>query len=94
MATAYNYLVIVFCTTAGQRGALLGTDETDLILLVWVVVDLETNKVSVSAVRGIPIVQHKYRVTHPLRCVFMLISSPDHRVDEVTQVDCFYRSFL
>ncbi|XP_072013370.1 epithelial splicing regulatory protein 1-like [Amphiura filiformis] len=45
MATAYNYLVIVFCTTAGQRGALLGTDETDLILLVWVVVDLETNKV-------------------------------------------------
>ena len=46
MATAYNYLVIVFCTTAGQRGALLGTDETDLVLLVWVVVDLETNKVS------------------------------------------------
>ena len=42
---AYNYLVIVFCTTAGRRGALLGTDEEDLVLLVWVVVDVETNKV-------------------------------------------------
>lgn len=45
MASAFNYLVIVFCTTAGRRGALLGTDEEDLVLLVWVVVDVETNKV-------------------------------------------------
>ncbi|XP_022082225.1 epithelial splicing regulatory protein 1-like isoform X3 [Acanthaster planci] len=44
MANAHNYLVIVFCTTAGQRGALLGTDETDLVLLVWGVIDVETNK--------------------------------------------------
>lgn len=42
---AFNYLVIVFCTTAGRRGALLGTDEEDLVLLVSVVVDVETNKV-------------------------------------------------
>ena len=48
MANAHNYLVIVFCTTAGQRGALLGTDETDLVLLTWGVIDVETNKVKLS----------------------------------------------
>ena len=51
MANAHNYLVVVFCTTAGQRGALLGTDETDLVLLVWGVIDVETNKVGYHSCR-------------------------------------------
>ncbi|XP_071958690.1 epithelial splicing regulatory protein 1-like [Antedon mediterranea] len=45
MASPFNYLVAFFCTTAGQRGALLGSDEEEIILFVWVVVDVETNKV-------------------------------------------------
>lgn len=55
MASSFNYLVIVFCTTAGRRGALLGTDEEDLVLLVWVVVDVETKKVSASSIHGISV---------------------------------------
>ncbi|XP_077983480.1 epithelial splicing regulatory protein 1-like isoform X1 [Glandiceps talaboti] len=45
MATAYNYLVVLWCATPGQRGPYLGSDEQEIVLLVWMVIDVETNKV-------------------------------------------------
>nr|XP_002736133.1 PREDICTED: epithelial splicing regulatory protein 2-like isoform X1 [Saccoglossus kowalevskii] len=45
MATAYNYLVVLFASTPGQRGPYLGSDECEVVFLVWMVIDVETNKV-------------------------------------------------
>ncbi|XP_044540171.1 epithelial splicing regulatory protein 2-like [Gracilinanus agilis] len=38
-------LVVLFGATAGALGAKLGSDERELILLVWQVVDLHSRKV-------------------------------------------------
>ncbi|XP_053251605.1 epithelial splicing regulatory protein 1 isoform X1 [Podarcis raffonei] len=43
MTTSPGYLVILFGTTAGANGVRLGSDERELIQLLWKVVDL-TNK--------------------------------------------------
>lgn len=38
-------VVVLFGATAGAYGAKLGSDERELILLVWQVVDLHSKKV-------------------------------------------------
>lgn len=45
MTTSPDYLVILFGTTAGANGANLGSDERELIQLLWRVVDLAHKKV-------------------------------------------------
>uniref|UniRef100_A0A672TKA0 Epithelial splicing regulatory protein 2 n=1 Tax=Strigops habroptila TaxID=2489341 RepID=A0A672TKA0_STRHB len=45
MASHSDSLVVVFGATAGAHGAKLGSDERELILLVWQVVDLHSKKV-------------------------------------------------
>ncbi|KAB1258139.1 Epithelial splicing regulatory protein 1 [Camelus dromedarius] len=47
MTASPDYLVVLFGITAGATGAKLGSDEKELILLLWKVVDL-ANKKSVS----------------------------------------------
>ncbi|XP_034982336.1 epithelial splicing regulatory protein 1 isoform X2 [Zootoca vivipara] len=44
MTTSPGYLVILFGTTAGANGARLGSDERELIQLLWKVVDLANKK--------------------------------------------------
>uniref|UniRef100_A0A8D0HG01 Epithelial splicing regulatory protein 1 n=1 Tax=Sphenodon punctatus TaxID=8508 RepID=A0A8D0HG01_SPHPU len=45
MTASPDYLVILFATTAGAPGAKLGSDEKELIQLLWEVVDLANKKV-------------------------------------------------
>nr|XP_020641063.1 epithelial splicing regulatory protein 1 isoform X1 [Pogona vitticeps] len=45
MTTSPDYLVVLFGTTAGANGARLGSDERELIQLLWTVVDLTNKKV-------------------------------------------------
>ncbi|KAG2469696.1 S12A4 protein, partial [Polypterus senegalus] len=44
MASHSDTLVVFFGATAGANGAKLGSDERELILLVWQIVDLQNNK--------------------------------------------------
>ena len=41
-----TYLVIFYCATAGQNGPLLGSDEEEIVLLFYLVLDTLNNKVS------------------------------------------------
>lgn len=45
MTASPDYLVVLFGTTAGANGARLGSDERELIQLLWRVVDLTNKKV-------------------------------------------------
>ncbi|XP_077208001.1 epithelial splicing regulatory protein 1 isoform X1 [Paroedura picta] len=45
MTTSPDYLVVLFGTTAGANGARLGSDERELIQLLWQVVELANKKV-------------------------------------------------
>lgn len=45
MASHSDTLVVFFGATAGANGGKLGSDERELILLVWQIVDLHENKV-------------------------------------------------
>ncbi|KAM5211758.1 epithelial splicing regulatory protein 1 isoform 1-T1 [Hipposideros larvatus] len=45
MTASPDYLVVLFGITAGATGAKLGSDEKELILLLWKVVDLSNKKV-------------------------------------------------
>uniref|UniRef100_A0A8C8RVS9 Epithelial splicing regulatory protein 1 n=1 Tax=Pelusios castaneus TaxID=367368 RepID=A0A8C8RVS9_9SAUR len=44
MTASLDYLVILFGATAGVQGAKLGSDEKELVLLLWQVVDLARKK--------------------------------------------------
>lgn len=46
MTASPDYLVVLFGITAGASGAKLGSDEKELVLLLWKVVDLANKKVS------------------------------------------------
>ena len=40
-----KYLVIFYGVSAGLNGANLGSDEQDLVMLIFLVIDTEENKV-------------------------------------------------
>lgn len=46
MTTQVDYLVVFFTTTSGASGDLLGSDEKELVQLVWQLVDLQNQKVN------------------------------------------------
>lgn len=46
MTASPDYLVILFVTTAGTNGSRLGSDERELLQLLWKVVDLRSKEVS------------------------------------------------
>lgn len=50
-ASHSDSLVVLFGATAGAYGAKLGSDERELILLVWQVVDLHSKKVRLRSPR-------------------------------------------
>ena len=41
-----QYLVVVYVVTAGLHGDDLGSDEEEMILFAWLVVDINDSKVS------------------------------------------------
>lgn len=43
---AAAYLVVFYCATAGQNDENIGADEEEIVLLVWLVIDIANNKVS------------------------------------------------
>lgn len=45
MTGQVDYLVVFFTTTAGAGGELLGSDEKELVQLVWQLVDLKNKTV-------------------------------------------------
>ncbi|XP_014675115.1 PREDICTED: epithelial splicing regulatory protein 1-like isoform X2 [Priapulus caudatus] len=49
---AAAYLVVFYCATSGQNDENLGADEEEIVLLVWLVIDIANNKVVA--------VQHSY----------------------------------
>lgn len=51
-ASHSDSLVVLFGATAGAYGAKLGSDERELILLVWQVVDLHSKKVWMASISG------------------------------------------
>jgi len=46
MRAATPYLCALYVATAGHQGNLLGSDEQEIVLLIYVVVDMTTNTVS------------------------------------------------
>ncbi|XP_013391159.1 epithelial splicing regulatory protein 2 isoform X2 [Lingula anatina] len=42
---ACNYLVVIFCATAGKQGEELGTDEEQIVLIVYLLLDISNNRV-------------------------------------------------
>lgn len=45
MRAATPYLCALYVATAGHQGNLLGSDEQEIVLLIYVVVDMTTNTV-------------------------------------------------
>ena len=45
-----KYLVIFFAVSAGQNGPNLGADEEEIVLIVYLILDVENNKVSYEVV--------------------------------------------
>lgn len=45
MTAQVDYLAVVFTTTSGAAGELLGSDEKDLLRLVWQLVDVKNKTV-------------------------------------------------
>ena len=43
-----KYLVIFYGVSAGQNGDNLGSDEQDLVMLIFLVIDTEENKVRIT----------------------------------------------
>lgn len=41
-----EYLVLLFTTTSGSSGELLGSDEKEIVQMVWQVLNLSTKKVT------------------------------------------------
>ena len=46
MGSSSKYLVIYHAVSAGQNGSSLGCDEEDIVMIVFLVLDREENKVS------------------------------------------------
>ncbi len=44
-----RHLVIFHCISSGLNGADLGSDENEIVFLVYLVVDLQTKKVRMNA---------------------------------------------
>lgn len=47
MTAQVDYLVVVFTATSGASGDLLGSDEKELVQLVWQLVDVKNKKVKI-----------------------------------------------
>ena len=45
MTAQVDYLVVVFAATSGASGELLGSDEKELVQLVWQLVDVKNKTV-------------------------------------------------
>lgn len=45
MTAQVDYLVVAFTTTSGASGELLGSDEKELVQLVWQLVDVKNKTV-------------------------------------------------
>lgn len=45
--TNANYLVVLFCASAGKNGEELGVDEEQVVLFVYLLYDVPNNKVNI-----------------------------------------------
>lgn len=45
MTAQVDYVAVVFTATSGASGELLGSDERELVQLVWQLVDIKNKKV-------------------------------------------------
>lgn len=63
MTAQVDYLVVLFTATSGASGELLGSDEKELVQLVWQLVDIKTKKVSKSYSHTIKLLKYIYSIT-------------------------------
>lgn len=59
-----GHLAALHVTTCGQSGAGLGSDEKEVVLLIYVIIDVQTNNVSNKALRQL---QSSHCVCIPLQ---------------------------
>lgn len=61
------YLCVLYVATAGQQGPGLGADEEEIVLLVYVVIDMGQNKVNITyiiiIVYFVPFFTHRWLVS-------------------------------
>lgn len=61
MTAQVDYLVVLFAATSGASGELLGSDEKELVQLLWQLVDVKNKKVkSYLTAEVLIIVKHRY----------------------------------
>lgn len=53
MSAQVDYLVVLFTATSGASGELLGSDEKELVQLVWQLVDVKNKKVKTYCYTGV-----------------------------------------
>lgn len=63
MTAQVDYLAVLFTATSGASGELLGSDEKELVQLVWQLVDIKTKKVSKSYSYTIELLKYIYSST-------------------------------
>lgn len=69
MTGQVDYLVVFFTTTAGAGGELLGSDEKELVQLVWQLVDLKNKTVTKKTEKRIlGIVSFRMECSGELKC--------------------------
>lgn len=89
MASHSDTLVVFFGATAGANGGKLGSDERELILLVWQIVDLHEKKV-----RTFPDLFVRYTVSYVGKECVCVVSSCSGNSNVLTsnQTRCALRS--
>lgn len=70
MASHSDTLVVFFGATAGANGGKLGSDEREIILLVWQIVDLHEKKVRTFSL----VLRLSFPLTLPTQAVLYMLT--------------------
>ncbi|XP_006003504.1 epithelial splicing regulatory protein 1 isoform X3 [Latimeria chalumnae] len=94
MTAPLNYLVVLFGATAGANGNKLGSDEKELILLVWQVVDLASKKFNEAVSNELNIgVGTSFCLCTDGQLHIRQVLHPEASSKNITLPDCFYSFF-
>ncbi|KAF4022467.1 hypothetical protein G4228_014298 [Cervus hanglu yarkandensis] len=94
MTASPDYLVVLFGITAGATGAKLGSDEKELILLLWKVVDLANKKFNQSVSNELNIgVGTSFCLCTDGQLHVRQILHPEASKKNVLLPECFYSFF-
>nr|XP_009939267.1 PREDICTED: epithelial splicing regulatory protein 2 [Opisthocomus hoazin] len=90
-ASHSDSLVVLFGATAGAYGAKLGSDERELILLVWQVVDLHSTKFSQLVSSDLKVLgRSSYTLCSDGQLLIRQVLHPETSKKNFVLSDCFY----